>query len=221
MSSILTVLTDETDPTTPSIEPQRGQILEQARVQFLRRGYSAFTMDDLAARLGMSKKTLYVHFRSKEAIIRTVIDGFAAEIRRDAERLLADQALDFAEKLRGFSLGLMERLARISPLVLRDLQRSAPALYRHVEQLRGKNIPYIFGRFVEEGQVVGVVRDDVSPVFAGEFYLHAMQGMMLPATLLRLNIRPETAADGALRIFFGGLLTPAGHKQYEKSFPPA
>lgn len=205
--------------TAPIASDLRERILGQARAHFFAYGYSAFTMDDLATELGMSKKTLYVHFRSKDAIVRAVLDGFAMEVRADAEALLANPSLAFAEKLRGFAGGLMERLSRVTPAVLRDLQRFAPELHRHIEQLRGKNIPYIFGRFIEEGQLAGAVRDDISPAFAGEFYLHAMQGMMQPATLQRLRVAPDVALDKALRIFFSGLLTPAGHKQYEKLFP--
>lgn len=209
-------------PRRPSPAPApelRRRILDQARVHLFTYGYSSFTMEDLATELGMSKKTLYVHFRSKELIIRAVLDALSVEIRTDADRLLEDQGLTFAEKLRGFALGMTERLSQVTPAVLRDLQRFAPALYRHVEQLRGKNIPYIFGRFIEEGQVAGAVRDDISPVFAGEFYLHAVQGILQPATLQRIGVAPDVALDRALRIFFSGLLTPAGHKEYEKSFP--
>jgi hypothetical protein len=43
--------------------------------------------------------------------------------------------------------------------------------------------------------------------------------MLQPATLQRLGVAPDVALDRALRIFFSGLLTPAGHKEYEKSFP--
>ena len=207
------------NPAAAVVPELRQRILAQARTHFFNYGYSSFTMDDLATELGMSKKTLYVHFQSKEMIIRAVLDTFASEVRADAEQLLAHPSLAFAEKLRGFALSLMERLAQISPAVLRDLQRFAPALHRHIEQLRGKNSPYIFGRFIEAGQIAGVVRDDVSPVFAGEFYLHAMQGMMQPATLQRLNLPPQMVLDRALRLFFCGLLTPVGHKEYEKSFP--
>lgn len=176
-------------------------------------------MDDLATELGMSKKTLYVHFPGKETLIRAVLDAFSVEVRADADRLLADPGLSFTEKLRGFALGMMERFSRVTPAVLRDVQRFAPGIHRHIEQLRSKNIPHVFGRFVEAGQVAGMVRDDVSPVFAGEFYLHAMQGIMNPMTLQRLDLPPDVALDRALRMFFGGLLTPAGHKEYEKSFP--
>jgi AcrR family transcriptional regulator len=176
-------------------------------------------MDDLATSLGMSKKTLYVLFRSKETIIRAVLDDFALEIRSDADQLLANSTLSFAEKLRGFALGLMERLAQVTPEVLADLQQSAPALYHHVEQLRSKNIPYVFGRFIEAGQIEGAVRDDVSPPFAGEFFLHAMQGLMQPGSLQRNRLRPDFVLDRALQIFFCGLLTPFGIKEHEKSFP--
>ncbi len=196
----------------------RGRIVAEAREQFFRHGYSAFTMDELAAALGMSKKTLYVHFDGKDGLIRAMLDCFAGEIRAAAETLLSDRSLSFAEKLRGFAGEVMERLGRVSPAILADLQRFAPGLHRHLEQLRGKNLPYIFGRLIEEGQRLGAVRDNVSPVFAGEFYLHAMQGLLQPATLQRMQLRPEQAFDNGLRIFFGGLLTPAGQRDYEKLF---
>lgn len=205
--------------TVAAASSLRAQIIAEARRQFLAKGYSVFTMDDLARSLGMSKKTLYVLFRSKETIVRAVLDDFALEIRSDADRLLAHPSLSFAEKLRGFALGLMERLAQATPEVLGDLEQSAPMLHRHVEQLRGKNIPYIFGRLIEEGQVAGMVRNDVSPPFAGEFLLHAMQGLMQPASLQRNRLRPDLVVDRALQIFFCGLLTPLGNKDYETSFP--
>ena len=85
-----------------SVRPEvRDRILAQSRLHLFNYGYSAFTMDDLAAELGMSKKTLYVHFRSKDAIIRAVIQGMAAEIRADTDAILAQPRLTFAEKLRG------------------------------------------------------------------------------------------------------------------------
>ena len=194
-----------------------GLIVAQARALFFANGYSAFTMDELARALGLSKKTLYVSFHGKESIIRAVLDDFAAGVRGEADRLLADSSLAFAEKIRAFALELMKRLARVTPEVLQDVQQSAPALYRHIEQLRTKNIPYIFGRFIEEGQTAGLVRKDISPAFAGEFYLHAIQGMLQPATLQRLHMPPELVMDRAFEIFFGGLLNSAGHKAYEKS----
>jgi AcrR family transcriptional regulator len=203
----------------PVVGDARARILHEARNRFFAQGYSAFTMADLATELGMSKKTLYVHFHSKHAIIRAVIDGFSAEIRADAETVLRNPRLTFAEKLRGFAQGMVERLSCANHTVMRDLQRFAPDLHRHIEQMRSRNIPHIFGRFIEEGQLSGAVRDDVNPVFAVEFFLHAIQGMMQPAVLQRLRLHPPDVFENSLNLFFSGLLTPAGRKEYEKLFP--
>ena len=197
----------------------RPRILRHARADFFAHGYSRFTMDGLAAELGMSKKTLYVHFAGKDEIVAALIDDLAAEIRAEADALLRDRHLDFAEKLRGFVGGLVERMSTLSPRTVRDLQRFAPRLYARVEQVRGTTLPYVFGRFVEEGQLAGLVRPTPPGGFAIEFFLHAMQGLMNPATLERLRMAPRDVIPAAIDLFFGGLLTPAGRKQYEKLFP--
>jgi hypothetical protein len=43
--------------------------------------------------------------------------------------------------------------------------------------------------------------------------------MMHPATLERLRTAPRDVLPIAIDLFFGGLLTNAGRKQYEKLFP--
>lgn len=207
----------EPSPATPATVRQR--ILAQARLHLFNHGYTGFTMDALAAELGMSKKTLYVHFRSKDAIIRTAISTFGAGVRAEADTILAQPRLTFCEKLRGFAHTMMERLETLRPAIVRDVQRAAPHIYRHMLQVRSENLGYAFGRFIEEGQLAGAVRDDVSPVFAGEFYVHAIQGMMSADTMQRLHLTPAETFERALRLFFGGLLTPSGQKEYEKTFP--
>jgi AcrR family transcriptional regulator len=206
-------------PSVPVAEdPAVARILRQAREHFFAHGYCQCTMDDLAAELGMSKKTLYVHFSGKDEIMRAVIEQLGREIRADAEALLANRNLGFAEKLRGFAEGMVQRLAQLNPRTVRDLQRFAPELYALTVEMRQKNIPYIFGRFIEEGQLTGKVRTDLSPVFAVEFFLQAMQGLIQPATLDRLGLAPRDLIPRAIDLFFGGLLTPAGRKEHEKLF---
>jgi AcrR family transcriptional regulator len=197
----------------------RARILRQARRDFFAGGYSQFTMDGLAAELGMSKKTLYVHFAGKDEIIGAVIDHLAAEVRTDADVLLRNRELNLAEKLRGFVEGMVERLSALHPHTMRDLQRFAPPLYDRLEAVRRTTIPYVFGRFVEQGQIEGLIHDELPTAFAVEYFLHAMQGMMHPATLERLRLEPREVIGTAVDLFFGGLLTNAGRKQYEKLFP--
>lgn len=197
----------------------RQRILRQARGEFFAHGYSSFTMDALAAELGMSKKTLYVHFAGKDEIVAAIIDDLAADIRADADALSRNPELNLAEKLRAFVEGMMRRMASLTPRTVRDLQRFAPKLYGKVEEVRGKTLPYVFGRFLEDGQRAGMVRTNVPAEFALEFFLHAIQGMMQPATFDRLRMAPGEVLPAAIDLFFGGLLTSTGRKQYEKLFP--
>jgi AcrR family transcriptional regulator len=196
-----------------------ARILEQARVRLLGYGYAAFTMDALAGDLGMSKKTLYVHFQGKDAIIRAAMDDVGIALRHEADKILAQPRVTFAEKLRGLAETIVEKISRLRPEFIQELNRSAPHLHRHMQQLRGETISYVFGRFIEEGQLAGAIHDDINPVFAGEYYMHAMQGMMHGDTLRRLRLSPAETFEQAIRLFFGGLLTSHGKLEYEKSFP--
>src|SRR5215216_2767175 len=99
----------------PDLQEIRMRILRQARADFFAHGYSSFTMDGLAAELGMSKKTLYVHFAGKNEIVGAIIDHLATEIRADADALLRNRQLNLAEKLRGFVEGMIERMATLNP----------------------------------------------------------------------------------------------------------
>jgi AcrR family transcriptional regulator len=196
----------------------RRRILDTARPHLLRSGYSALTMDDLAGEVGMSKKTLYQHFPSKDALVGEVIDELAADMRSAAEALFSDQEMEFTEKLHRFIEGMTRRFVGISPHILRDLQRFAPQLYHRVEELRQKNIPVIFGQLVRQGRAAGMVRDDIDPVFAVNFWRAAVQSLMHPDSLERLELRPDQVFQQGISLFFGGLLTPAGYKAYEKKF---
>lgn len=203
----------------PLADPTVVRIVRLARLHFFAHGYCQCTMDDLARELGMSKKTLYVHFSGKEEIMRAVIGQLSREIRAEAETLLGNRSLGFAAKLRGFAEAMGQRLSRFNPRTLRDLQRFAPELHQLIVEMRQKNIPYIFGRFIEAGQKAGKVRPDLDTSLAVEFFLQSVQGLMQPATLERLNLTPSQMLPKAIDLFFGGLLTPAGRKEHEKLFP--
>lgn len=210
------------EPSRPPVaapEAPTDRIVRAARAQLFAHGYSSWTMDDLAAELGMSKKTLYQHFPGKEELVRAALEQFIGEVRTEADIILSDRTLSFAEKLRGFTGGMHQRLSQLTQHILRDLQRTAPSLHEYIYEMRRKNVPYIFGRLLEQGQLSGKVRPDLDAPFAAEFLLHAMQGIMSPASLEHLHLAPHQAFEKAMSLYFGGLLTPAGRKDYEKSFP--
>ena len=200
------------------VEGLRMRILRVAGEQFFSRGFSGLTMEDLAIELGMSKKTLYVHFTSKDTLVRELIEGFGREVHANADAILRDSKLSFLQKLRRQVEWLLQRLARMDQRLLRDLERFSPAHFVQLQELRRQNIPYVFGRLLKVGQRQRKVRSGLDVAFASEFLLHGMQGLLLPTTLEHLQARPVEVFEKAMELFFGGLLTNAGRDDYEKLF---
>jgi AcrR family transcriptional regulator len=187
-----------------------------ARSRLLASGYSTLTMDDLAHDLGMSKKTLYRHFRSKDELIDAIIGEIGQAIRDRMDAVLANPRLDFTQKLCALVDVVGSNLALASPGMLHDLQRFAPQLYQKIDDLRQRNVPYIFGRLIRTGMAEGKVRREIDPAFAVEFWLQAVRGLVHPAVLERTELTPRQTLERAIHLFFGGLLSPAGRKDYDK-----
>jgi AcrR family transcriptional regulator len=54
-------------------EARPGEILDAALAEFAARGFAASRMDDIAARAGVTKGTLYLYFPSKEELFKTLV----------------------------------------------------------------------------------------------------------------------------------------------------
>ena len=57
----------------------KEDIVKRTLNDFMQYGFKTFTMDDLANKMGMSKKTLYEHFPSKQDLVDACLD-YALEI---------------------------------------------------------------------------------------------------------------------------------------------
>jgi AcrR family transcriptional regulator len=53
----------------------RQTILDAAYLQFRRRGYTRVSLDEMAAAARVTKRTLYYHFRSKDDLLKAVLEG--------------------------------------------------------------------------------------------------------------------------------------------------
>ena len=66
---------------------KRNNILEASAHLLLRYNKSQYTMDNLAADLNCSKKTIYKYFDSKEELIQSILKNEIDKIEQDFERL--------------------------------------------------------------------------------------------------------------------------------------
>ena len=75
-------------PLPPSQQRRRAHILACARESLTKHGYDGVTMEDLAARAGVARKTLYNQYGSKDALllaaVSEIIEGYRS-VDLDAE----------------------------------------------------------------------------------------------------------------------------------------
>jgi TetR/AcrR family transcriptional repressor of mexJK operon len=64
----------------PPASPKRKAIVEAATALFLAAGYGAVSMDAIAGRAGVSKRTLYCHFPGKDALFGAVMGNVCANV---------------------------------------------------------------------------------------------------------------------------------------------
>ena len=76
----------------------RTRIIEAALAEMDEHGVR-FTMGNLAARLGISKRTLYEHFDSKEVLVEAIVDAIITDLQVQRLEIVNNPGLDVREKL--------------------------------------------------------------------------------------------------------------------------
>ena len=192
----------------------RRRILEAAGLKFFTHGFTRVSMDELAADLGMSKRTLYVHFPGKEALLQSVVRGMMREIAERVDGLTADRTMDFVEKLRAMMTFIGSRLARISRPFAEDLHRHAPHLWKEIEEFRSRKILDKFNLLFQEGMDRGVFRRDIHPRVLIMAYYHAIQNLVTPEFFAQVPLSAQQIFDQVLHIIFEGILTGSARRRY-------
>jgi AcrR family transcriptional regulator len=111
-------------------KPRKEEILDVATRLFAERGYEGTSMNDVAARVGMRKASLFYHFATKdalyEAVLDRLIDTLGAALRQAYEGVgTFAERLDAAADTTTVVLGTHPYAAR---LILREVMDWGPVL---------------------------------------------------------------------------------------------
>ena len=72
--------------------PTKQSILDAGFRLFFEKGYARVSMDDIAARAGLTKRTLYYHFDSKDALVGAVLRNQNEQALRQFQRWIEPSA---------------------------------------------------------------------------------------------------------------------------------
>lgn len=171
--------------------------------EFKERGFK-FTMDSLAKRVGISKRTLYETVTSKEALLELVIDKTFEDIKRQQKEILNN-----------IELSTMERLIKMLSIVpiysnnldfrrVEELHTSYPRLHKKVKD--GLESDWdatiiLIDKAMDEG-VIRRVNIEVLRMLLVDIFEKLIDG----ESLIENNISYEVAMEEMMSIVFYGIL---------------
>jgi AcrR family transcriptional regulator len=153
--------------------PRGQQVLEVASRMFLRQGYDATSIQEIADEVGMLKGSLYYYITGKEDLLFAIIDDVhqrGAELLRDAATISGDTQTKF----RGF----LDSYVRYSASILvkaaifdLEFRALSPTMRRRILAQRQEFDGFLTG-LITQGQEDGTFRRSVIPaVAANSIYL--------------------------------------------------
>jgi TetR/AcrR family transcriptional regulator len=198
--------------------PGARRIEAAARRLFAARGYAGTSMADLATAAGVSKATVFHHYRNKRALYEALVgDAFAGF--RDQLIPLLDAEHDLQGSLANFAAAHVERLTRMQGTMRLVAREMLSGTTGSGELLSGSEMSRNFSLLVDalrRGQASGTVRADVDPGLAVFLLLSANWFLFQSSTLVRRNpdlavtATTEAYAAELARLLYHGLAPPAG-----------
>ncbi|RLJ68022.1 TetR/AcrR family transcriptional regulator [Sulfurisoma sediminicola] len=91
-------------------EARPAELLAAALEVFAEKGFAATRLEEIAARAGVSKGTVYLYFESKEALFKAAIETAMTPAVEAVEAIANDPTRPAAEMLRCFVVGWWERI---------------------------------------------------------------------------------------------------------------
>ena len=186
-------------------------IIEKATKLFLQLGFKSVTMDDLAVSLGISKKTLYIHFENKHQLVKEVAYSIFEKVTRDIIKI-KEGTSNPIEELHCVKMEAMKYLGSEKTSPNYQLQKYFPKIY---EDLKTKEYQYL-GEMVksslQNGIDSGLFRTKIDVEFVSRLYLNGMRGIrdieIFPIEQFKIEDLFENYLDYHLR----AIVTPKGMK---------
>jgi AcrR family transcriptional regulator len=176
------------------------EVLDRLESMFLDRGFSAFTIGDLAAGVGCSRRTLYELAPSKDHLVLLVLDRYLHRTGRAAMAELDPQA-PIIEQIRRYVNGGADFTLKA---VLYDDLADEPAARRLLDR-HFRFSTEVIARLVARGVASGELRD-VNPSIVAATIAGSSVYLVQPENLEDIGLPRTEIVDQMLDVILPGLL---------------
>lgn len=178
-------------------------IMEATLDEFINRGLK-FTMDDLAQKLHMSKKTIYTFFETKEDLfISTVNYGFD-QIKIAEQEILDNPHLSTLEKIEKILIALPERYQHMDWRKIYLCKNKFPSIYEQIKRRLESDWDSTI-MLLETAMAEGVIRPISIPIFK-TIINASFEHFINSAHLIEYDIPYNTALSEMVSILMHGIV---------------
>ena len=193
----------------------KEEIVKRALNDFMQYGFKTFTMDDLASKMGISKKTLYEHFPSKNDLVEAVLDYALDMSCKNVEAFVQGDG-SVIENVYRNQKKVKEIFNINSDRPIWELQKYYSKTYERMEIEFAKSDVRFIDKLLEKGWKEGLFREDINVNFYKTFY----------SSVQRLRSVANTFPEGEfpfwdtiytlMEYFFRILVNEKGMKELER-----
>lgn len=193
-------------------EPKE-RILSLAQDRFLRSGFNKVTLDELSGELGISKKTMYKFFPSKEELLKTIVYLILKRVSAEVQRI-TEQEKPFVHRLADLILFIGKTVGRFSKDFQKDMKRFAPTIWAEVERFRHDHIITKVIAMIRQAKQENVFRDDINDEVIVLMLTTCFQNILVPEVLAEHSFSPKEAMYTVFHVIFDGALTEEARKEF-------
>lgn len=190
-------------------QEREDQILHAAEALLLEKGYHEMAMEDIAARVGISKGTVYLHFPSKEDLVAALMARRMQQFQTSVKEVLALDLSPRAKvrRLLEFLLsGMISERSRVITLLAQDAEVRTLIFEKKAELLATKKAMEepILAVF-EAGQACGEFNAAVPARLLLTIFTNLLNPQRYAEILASGQISREALIEQITHLFFTGI----------------
>jgi AcrR family transcriptional regulator len=191
------------------------KILSASAELFSQYGFKTITMDDIARRAGISKKTLYQQFANKEEVVNESVVWYKNQSSENCGIVLADaeNAIEAMVKMMAFFDNMNKR---INPMAMFEMQRFYPEAFKTFRDMLVDRDVVMIRENIERGIKEGLYREDINADLLARYRLETSLLILQPNLLVNDRNSLMSVALEIGEHFLYGIMTPKGEKLYKK-----
>jgi AcrR family transcriptional regulator len=180
----------------------RESIIHKATELFLNFGFKSVTMDDIAAELGISKKTIYVHFSNKTKLVEATTFELFDHICEGIDSI-CETAENPIEELYSVKMYVMLHLKNDKASPQLQLKKYYPQIYQRLKTKQFEKMHNSVTESLVHGVETGVFRPSIDIDFISRMYFTGMTGikdiMFFPPEQFKMEYLMESYLEYHLR----------------------